>query len=93
MADDESKVPLEPYPQKDDRSAGYHIARTAIEAAASVTLIPGAGYAVGQLVEAYVSAPLQKRRDEWFTKLGEGLAELLNRLDGFDPSTLVTCHG
>jgi hypothetical protein len=54
----------------------------------AATLIPGAGYAIGQIVERFVAAPLQKRRDQWFTKVGEGLRDLQDRLQDFDPSKL-----
>lgn len=77
---------LADYPTSDDRSFGYEVARTAIDAATSI--VPGGGYAVGKLVERFVSAPLQKRRDEWFERVGEGLRDLQERLGGFDPSKL-----
>lgn len=86
MSDEKNHLP--PYPEKDTRSGAYHVARTAIDAGAAVTLIPGAGYAIGQIVERFVAAPLQKRRDQWFTKVGEGLRDLQDRLGDFDPSTL-----
>lgn len=54
----------------------------------AATLIPGAGYAIGQIVERFVAAPLQKRRDQWSTKVGEGLRDLQDRLQDFDPSKL-----
>lgn len=84
----EEKDRLPPYPEKDTRSGAYQIARTAIDAGASATLIPGASYAIGQIVEMFVAAPLQKRRDDWFTKVGEGLRDLQDRLQDFDPSKL-----
>ncbi|RAZ88261.1 hypothetical protein DPM33_24545 [Mesorhizobium hawassense] len=84
--DEEGRLP--PYPEKDGRSGPYHVARTAIDAGAAITLIPGAGYAIGQIVERFVAEPLQKRRDKWFTKVGEGLRDLQARLQDFDPSKL-----
>lgn len=84
----DEKEPLPPYPEKDARSGAYHVARTAIDAGAAASLIPGAGYAIGQIVERFVAAPLQKRRDQWFTKVGEGLRDLQARLQDFDPSKL-----
>ncbi|RUV99082.1 MULTISPECIES: hypothetical protein [unclassified Mesorhizobium] len=75
----EKKESLPPYPEKDARTGAYHVARTAIDAGAAATLIPGAGYAIGQIVERFVAAPLQKRREEWFTKVGEGLRDLQDR--------------
>lgn len=77
---------LPPYPTDDARSVGYEVARTAIDAAVSV--VPGAGYALGKVVEAFVAAPLQKRRDAWFEQLGESLREMESRLEGFDPAGL-----
>ncbi|CVI58794.1 hypothetical protein CFBP4996_19675 [Agrobacterium leguminum] len=77
---------LPSYPNSDDRSFGYEVARTTIDAAAS--LVPGGGYAVGKLVERFVAAPLQKRRDEWFERVGAGLRDLEERLHGFDPASL-----
>lgn len=82
MSDDR----LPEYPTSDPRSFGYGVARSALDAAASV--VPGGSYAIGALVEHFVAAPLQKRRDEWFERVGKGLLELQDRLSGFDPSTL-----
>jgi hypothetical protein len=86
MSDEEERLPE--YPEKDTRSGAYQVARTAIDVAASASLIPGASYAIGQIVERFVAAPLQKRRDQWFTKVGEGLRDLQDRLEGFDASKL-----
>lgn len=77
---------LPDYPESDIRSFGYEVARTTIDAATS--LIPGGSYAAGKIVERFVAAPLQKRRDEWFERVGSGLRELEERLEGFDPSKL-----
>lgn len=82
-----SDKPLEPYPKSDPRSIGYEVARTTIDAAASI--IPGGSYAAGKIVERFVAEPLQKRRDKWFERVGAGLEELEARLAGFDPSTLT----
>lgn len=86
MSDEKERLPA--YPEKDANSGPYHVARTAIDAAASASLIPGASYAIGLIVERFVAAPLQKRRDQWFTKVGEGLRDLQDRLQDFDPSML-----
>ncbi|WP_438750008.1 hypothetical protein [Pararhizobium sp. O133] len=80
------KGPLEEYPTEDKRSFGYEVARTAIDAATSI--IPGGSYAAGAIVQRFVAAPLEKRRDEWFQRLGKGLRELEDRLEGFDPHDL-----
>ncbi|WP_421445732.1 hypothetical protein [Agrobacterium tumefaciens] len=82
MSDDK----LSDYPKSDNRSFGYEVARTTVDAAASA--IPGGSYAVGKIVERFVAAPLQKRRDEWFERVGSGLRELEERLQGFDPASL-----
>jgi hypothetical protein len=84
MADDDKKIGS--YPIIDPHSGAYHVARTAIDAAVSV--VPGAGYAVGQIVEAFISAPLQKRRDEWFERVGLGLQLLQDQVGNFDVSRL-----
>lgn len=81
-----TKEPRPDYPTADPRSLAYEVARTTLDAAVSV--VPGAGYAVGKVVERFIAAPLQKRRDEWFQCIGEGLQTLEARLDGFDPSQL-----
>ncbi|MGU3496365.1 hypothetical protein ACLBXM_20175 [Xanthobacteraceae bacterium A53D] len=82
----EKNRPIPQFPQEAHGSTGYQVARTALDAAAS--FVPGAGYAVGALVDKFVGAPLQKRRDEWFELVGDGLRDLQDRLSGFDPSTL-----
>lgn len=80
------KEPLGEYPQKAEGTFGYEVARTTIDAAASI--VPGGSYAVGALVQKFVSAPLEKRRDQWFQRVGEGLMELEAKLSGFDPRNL-----
>lgn len=84
---DEKPKRVGPFPTEDDRSFGYHTAMTAIDAAASV--VPGGSYAVGQIVRRLVAEPLEKRREEWFTAIGEGLGELQDRIGEFDPSALA----
>lgn len=81
----EEKLPE--YPTSDPRSFGYEVARTAMDAAAS--MIPGASYAVGAIVQHVVTEPLQKRRDAWFERVGYGLRELEERMTDFDPSKLA----
>ncbi|UYW33636.1 hypothetical protein [Methylorubrum extorquens] len=73
MSDEKAEFP-DSYPESDDRTVGYQVARTAIEAAASI--VPGAGYALGQIVEHVIGEPLRKRRDEFFTRVGERLNKL-----------------
>lgn len=82
-----TKKSIEAYPEADGRSAGYHVAQTGLGAADLV--LPGLGYALQQVVGHFVGDPLMKRRDDWFKGLGNSLAELQERFDGFDPSTLA----
>ncbi|ANM04708.1 hypothetical protein AMC78_CH02622 [Rhizobium phaseoli] len=74
------------FPEQDPRGVAFHVAQTAVGAADIA--IPGAGYALQQIVGHFVGEPLQKRRDEWFRQLGARLLELQNRFEGFDPSNL-----
>lgn len=77
---------LTDFPKGDDRSLGYHVAQTSLGAADVV--LPGAGYALQQMVAHFIGEPLQKRREQWFEDVGRGLIELQERFDGFEPSTL-----
>ncbi|EKF60556.1 hypothetical protein QWE_05803 [Agrobacterium albertimagni AOL15] len=79
-----NKVP--DFPKDDDRSLAYHVAQTTL-GAADVAL-PGAGYALQQMVSHFIGEPLQKRREQWFEEVGRGLLELQERFEEFDPSTL-----
>ncbi len=81
-----AKEPLGEYPQKAEGTAAYEVARTTLDAAAS--LVPGGSYAIGALVQRYVAAPLEKRREEWFQRVGEGLRDLEERFADFDPESL-----
>jgi hypothetical protein len=82
----EGRNQVDPYPEKDRRTFGYEVARTTIDAAAS--LIPGGSYAVGKLVETVVAAPLQKRRDDWFMSVGLAINDLASRVSELDISAL-----
>lgn len=84
---EEKPTQIAPFPTEDKRSLAYHTARTTLDAAASV--VPGAGYAVGELVKHFIGEPLEKRREQWFTSLGMVVLELQNRFDGFEPSSLA----
>jgi hypothetical protein len=59
------------------------VARTALG------IIPLAGSSVAELLTATLESPLAKRRDNWLIKLYEGLRELQERVNGFDPNNLV----
>jgi hypothetical protein len=74
------------FPKDDDRSFAYHVAQTSLGAADMA--LPGAGYALQQMVTHYIGEPLQKRREQWLEEVGRGLLDLQERFDGFDPSTL-----
>lgn len=84
---DEKPKRVGPYPTEDHRSFGYHTTMTVVDAAAS--LIPGGSYAAGQIARRLVAEPLEKRREEWFTAIGEGLGDLQERIGDFDPSALA----
>ncbi|WEZ83515.1 hypothetical protein P6U16_01265 [Rhizobium sp. 32-5/1] len=77
---------LPEFPEQDPRGVAYHVAQTAVGAAD--VAIPGAGYALQQIVGHFVGEPLAKRREEWFRLVGGAILDLQERVDGFDPSTL-----
>ncbi|WP_430251267.1 hypothetical protein [Neorhizobium sp. DAR64860/K0K1] len=77
---------LPSFPEEDARGVAYHVAQTAIGAADIA--IPGAGYALQQIVGHYVGEPLAKRREEWFRLVGEAILDLQENVEGFDPSSL-----
>jgi len=59
-----------------------------IAAQAGVGLIPIVGGAAAPIIAAIVAAPLEKRRADWFNRLAEGLDELQDRFEGFNPQEL-----
>lgn len=83
MSDD----PLPDYPTDDPHTLVYHVARTGIDAAASI--VPGAGYALGKIIDQFVTEPLQKRRDDWFHRIGMEIQDLQKKLDSFDAKKLI----
>jgi hypothetical protein len=83
MTDDKR---LPDYPSADDREFGYQVAQTALSAASAA--VPGAGYALQQIVKRIVASPLDARRAKWFQSVGKALQELQDRLEGFDPERL-----
>ncbi|RUM27565.1 hypothetical protein EFQ99_05130 [Rhizobium vallis] len=80
----EGKLPE--FPEEDARGIGYHVAQTAL-GAADVAL-PGAGYALQQIVGHFVGEPLAKRREEWFRLVGAVIVQMQERFDDFDPANL-----
>lgn len=86
MANDDKKQ-IEPYPTKDDRQFGFHAASATLTGAAGF-LFPGASYVVQQVLNKAVGNPLERRRADWFRRVGEGLAELQSRLSDFDPASI-----
>ncbi len=52
-------------------------------------LVPVVGPAATQaILKRAIKLPLEQRRTNWFNSLGEGLRELQDRLEDFDPDTL-----
>ncbi|KAA0698539.1 hypothetical protein DTW90_12085 [Neorhizobium sp. P12A] len=80
----ESKLP--DFPEEDARGIGYHVAQTALGSADIV--LPGAGYALQQIVGHLVGEPLAKRREEWFRLVGQAILDLQGTVEEFDPSSL-----
>jgi hypothetical protein len=77
---------LPEFPDEDARGVAYHVAQTALGTADIA--IPGAGYALQQIVGHFVGEPLAKRREEWFRLVGGAIVELQQTVADFDPSTL-----
>ncbi len=71
------------YPQSNTRDV------TNVAAQAGVGLIPIVGGAAAPIIAAIVAAPMEKRRADWFNRLAEGLDELRDRFEGFDPQELA----
>jgi hypothetical protein len=55
---------------------------------AGISSVPVVGDAAAELFELVLAPSLGKRRDDWLRKLGEVVAELRQRLAGFDPRDL-----
>lgn len=83
----EPKEPLPPFPRSDDQELGYQVANTALSAASAV--VPGAGYALQQIVKRFIGSPLEARRSKWFQRVGEGLKELEEKMESFDLNRLA----
>ena len=67
---------------------GHDAAIGTLGAAASF-VIPLSGPIVQALLKKCVQAPLEVRRAAWFNLIGEGLRELQDRFEGFDPDRLA----
>lgn len=67
---------------------GHDAAIGTLGAAASFVM-PLTGPVVQALLKKCVQAPLEVRRAAWFNLIGEGLRELQDRFEGFDPDRLA----
>ena len=67
---------------------GHDAAIGTLGAAASF-VVPLSGPVVQALLKKCVQAPLEVRRTAWFNMVGEGLRELQDRFEGFDPDQLA----
>ena len=87
MSDEKPKVDPA-YPSSDGLSAAGEAAMGVLGAAAGL-IVPVVGPAATQaILKRAIRLPLELRRSNWFNSLGEGLRELQDRLDGFDPDAL-----
>ena len=76
------------YPSSDGLSSAGETAMSVLGAAAGLA-VPIVGPAVTQaILKRAIKLPLEVRRSNWFNSLGEGLRELQDRFDGFDPEAL-----
>ncbi|GJE57309.1 hypothetical protein [Methylobacterium thuringiense] len=87
MTNEKSKVDPA-YPSSDGLSSAGEAAMGVLGAAAGLA-VPVIGPAVTQaILKRAIKLPLELRRSNWFNSLGEGLRELQDRFEGFDPDTL-----
>jgi len=77
---------IDEFPLSDGRSFGYHAAKLGLGLGDLV--IPGFGYLLQLGAGKLAGDPLQERRVKWLISVGQGLKELQERFDGFDPSAL-----
>ncbi|NEJ81779.1 hypothetical protein GR268_34615 [Rhizobium leguminosarum] len=75
------------YPEKSLLSDGRKLAIQLLSLIDGVA--PGAGLLSQQLAEYNIPDPLEKRRTIWHKDLNKRLEELSERLDGFDPRSLM----
>ncbi|WP_330440470.1 hypothetical protein OHB44_09795 [Micromonospora sp. NBC_00821] len=72
-------------------SRSREIAQTVTEA--GLNLIPVAGGSVAVILMAALNYSVNQRREQWFTDVAEGLAELREKVDAFDPQGLAEDEG
>lgn len=77
MAEDDIPGILPKYPDKTSGEAAYQAARIAVGAADLIA--PLAGQGLQKLLDRFVGAPLEERRDKWFALVGEKIEYLLAR--------------
>lgn len=88
MSDEKPRKVDPAYPSSDGVSKAGEIAMGAVGSAAGL-LVPVLGPAAVQaILKNAVRLPMEVRRNNWFNSIGEGLRELQDRLDGFDPNQL-----
>ena len=86
MAEDLTKLlatRAERYPQPDDTDK----ARTAIEKIAEQ--VPILGPATVHIVSQFLMPAYQRRQEEWFKELADGLEEAERKIEGFSVKSLV----
>lgn len=82
-------VPALPeFPQKDERNFGYRTARGAVGAFDAAITGGMLGATFGEVIDAAIGQPLEKRRAEWLKSLAEGFESMRQRVNGFDPAQL-----
>jgi hypothetical protein len=70
------------FPDKDKRQLGYKVAKL------TLGQVPFVGGTLQELLESVIGAPLRRRQEEWFRKVGEGLEELQSQTEGWNPRDL-----
>ncbi|MGO4715358.1 hypothetical protein [Bradyrhizobium sp. 2TAF24] len=73
---------LPDFPEEASGRFGYSVAKVTLAG------IPFVGDALQEILERAIGEPLKRRQEEWFRKIGKGLQELHERLEGFDPRSL-----
>ncbi|RSM64888.1 hypothetical protein DMB66_18400 [Actinoplanes sp. ATCC 53533] len=72
-------------------STSREVAQTVAEA--GLNLIPGVGGSVAVILMAALNYSVNQRREQWFTQVAEGIAELRDKVDAFDPQALASDDG
>ncbi|GJE29536.1 hypothetical protein [Methylobacterium organophilum] len=88
MSDEKPKKVDPAYPSSDGLSKAGEMAMGTIGAAAGLVVPVVGPAAVQAILKNAVRLPMEVRRNNWFNSIGEGLRELQDRLDGFDPNHL-----